>query len=149
MQFQMPPNQPNPMRHYRGIFNGFLAGLLVGALLGWFFHGVVSFFVQFGLVLLLLIPLILIGLFLWRSRRAGTRAGPGAGDRGGMRVYTWGGDRRADGPFGSGPRRSGGPGVRRPDAERESDSSSQRDRQEIIDLEFEEIKRDTDGEKSS
>lgn len=149
MQYQTPPNQPNPIRHYRGIFNGFLAGLIVGMLMGWFFYGLVSFFIRFGLALLLLIPLVLVGLFLWRARRA-ARAGPdGQGPRGGMRVYTWPRHGNAENPFGDDPRNMDGPSFRRSQPESEQNHSSRRDQQEIIDLEFEELKRDVDGERRS
>ena len=58
-----------------------------------------------------------------------------------MRVYTWGNnDPRRGGP--SRPRQSGR------DAESGSDDDSRQNRDEIIDLEYEELKRDADGEKS-
>jgi hypothetical protein len=149
MHYQTPPNQPNPLRNYRGIFRGFLAGLIVGMLVGWFFYGVVSFVVRFGLVLLLLIPLILVGLFLWIARRAVRTGADGQGSRGGMRVYTWPRDGGAETPFGADPRNVGGPSFRRSEPEPDQDTSPRRDQQEIIDLEFEELKRDVDGEKRS
>lgn len=148
MQFQAPPNQPNPLRPFRGIFNGFLAGLIVGVLIGWFFHGVVSLFVRFGLVLLLLIPLVLIGMFLWRSRQAGRAGTQHQNQQGGMRVYTWGNERRSGAPFDVRSRDRAQPSVRRAESEPEPDSSSRKRQEEIIDLEFEELKRDVDGEKS-
>lgn len=44
---------------------GFIGGLLLGVILGWIFQGVVSWIFRFGLVLLLVIPLV--ALFLaWR-----------------------------------------------------------------------------------
>lgn len=149
MQYQNPPNQPNPIRNYRGVFKGFLAGLVIGMLMGWFFYGVVSFFVRFGLVLLLLIPLILVGLFLWRARRLARTGADGQGHQGGMRVYTWPRDGNAETPFRTHPRNAGGPSFRRPQPEPNPDTSPRRDQQEIIDLEFEELKRDVDGEKRS
>lgn len=57
--------------------HGFLAGLILGLLMGWFFHGVISVFVRFGLVLLLLLPLLAIGYLWWRSNRGGRPAGSG------------------------------------------------------------------------
>jgi F0F1-type ATP synthase assembly protein I len=45
---------------------GFIAGLVVGLLLGWLFHGFVGFVVRFGLVVLLLTPLVVIFL-IWRK----------------------------------------------------------------------------------
>ena len=44
---------------------GFLAGVVVGLMLGWIFHGFVGFVVRFGLVVLLLTPLVVIFL-VWR-----------------------------------------------------------------------------------
>jgi len=57
---------------------GVVGGLLVGIILGWFFHGVVSWIVRFGFVLLLLVPLVAVFLF-WRrieGRGASTKEGP-------------------------------------------------------------------------
>jgi hypothetical protein len=48
---------------------GFLAGLIVGVLMGWFFHGVISFVIRFFFVIVLLVPLVL-ALYAWfRFRR--------------------------------------------------------------------------------
>lgn len=47
---------------------GFVAGLLLGLLLGVFFYGVVSFVIRYGVVILLLVPLIWL-FFAWRGRR--------------------------------------------------------------------------------
>ncbi len=38
---------------------GFLAGILVGVFLGWFFHGFVGAFLRVGIAAIVLIPLIL------------------------------------------------------------------------------------------
>jgi len=82
MQYQsfVPPGL---WERTRWIRIAFIAGLAIGLLLGWFFHGIISFFVQFGLVALLLLPLLVIGYLWWRSgRRSRTNAGP-------MTVMTW------------------------------------------------------------
>lgn len=42
----------------------FLVGLVLGVLMGWFFHGVISFVIRLGFVILLLIPLG-IALYFW------------------------------------------------------------------------------------
>lgn len=47
----------------------FLLGLVLGLLLGWLFHGIISLFMQFGLVAVLLLPLLVIGYLWWRSSR--------------------------------------------------------------------------------
>lgn len=61
----------------------FLAGLAVGVMLGWFFHGVISLLVRFGIVLVLLLPLLVIGYFWMRSSRQSR------GGNGGQQVVTW------------------------------------------------------------
>ncbi len=66
MNAQIPQHWWERIRWAR---QGFFAGLLVGVLLGWFFHGFISFVLQFGLVLLLLLPLLVIGWLWWRSAR--------------------------------------------------------------------------------
>ena len=94
----------------------FLAGLLIGVLFGWFFHGVVSIFVRLGFLVLLLIPLIVIGWLFLRSRR-----GPEE-EQSGSRVFTFG-----NLPFGQGP----------PDghaADPFSSAPPRRDQQPVIDL---------------
>ena len=42
----------------------FVIGLVLGLLMGWFFHGLISFVIRLGFVLLLLIPLA-IALYFW------------------------------------------------------------------------------------
>jgi hypothetical protein len=48
---------------------GFVAGLIVGALAGWFFHGVISLIVRFFFVIILLIPFVVALIAWWRLRR--------------------------------------------------------------------------------
>lgn len=48
---------------------GFIAGLVVGVLIGWFFHGVVSLILRLGFVIALLIPLAIVLWLWWRSNR--------------------------------------------------------------------------------
>ncbi|MGC4105606.1 MAG: hypothetical protein QM753_04515 [Thermomicrobiales bacterium] len=48
---------------------GFLAGIVVGILIGWFFHGVVSLIMRVGFVIALLIPLAIVLWLWWRSSR--------------------------------------------------------------------------------
>lgn len=45
---------------------GFLAGIVVGLMLGWFFHGIVGAFVRVSLAALVIIPLILL-FIAWRK----------------------------------------------------------------------------------
>lgn len=60
----------------------FVAGVLVGIILGWFFHQVVSLVMGAGFVLVLLLPLLVIGYLWWRSRSHRTAAQ-------GPTVVTW------------------------------------------------------------
>lgn len=94
----------------------FVAGLIIGVLFGWFFHGVVSLFVRLGFLVLLLIPLFIIGWLSLRSRRGSEEPQPGP------RVFTFG-----NLPFGQGP--SGG----RVD-ESFSSAPPRRDEQPVIEL---------------
>ena len=57
---------PHWWERLKGAQFGFIGGLLIGLLLGWFFHGVISLAVRLGFLVLLLLPLIgaLLGL-LW------------------------------------------------------------------------------------
>jgi F0F1-type ATP synthase assembly protein I len=50
---------------------GFAAGIVVGILLGWFFHGIVSFVVRLGIIALLLIPILIIIWFFLKARSGG------------------------------------------------------------------------------
>ncbi len=54
----------------RWVRYAFAAGLVIGLVLGWAFHAVITFFFRFGLAVLLLVPLFLVVYFLWR-RSAG------------------------------------------------------------------------------
>lgn len=138
MQFQMPPGQ-SWFGQLRGIRNGFIAGLIVGMLIGWFFHELVGFVLALGVALLLLIPLaIVIWYFFFRSR--GETRRQSGGRQGGMRVYTWGSGRGGE-RFTIDPRQQQG----RPASGTESPDNS-RSEEEIIDLEFEELKRRADNE---
>jgi hypothetical protein len=51
----------------------FVAGLLVGVMAGWFFHGLISMAVRFGVVVVLLIPIALLVFMWWRSSRERNR----------------------------------------------------------------------------
>ena len=73
----LPPEWSSRLK---GAQFGFIAGILVGVIFGWIFHSVISLAVQFGLVLFLLIPIIVIGWLWFRSQRA-SRAGQQGPDR--------------------------------------------------------------------
>ena len=47
----------------------FLIGLVMGLVMGWFFHGVISFIIRLGFVILLLIPLAIAVYFWFRLRQ--------------------------------------------------------------------------------
>lgn len=70
----------------------FVGGLLIGLLLGWFFHAVVGLFLRLGIALVILVPLIVIAYLFWRgkSRRSSGFGGP----RGSTEIITWNGDWR-------------------------------------------------------
>jgi hypothetical protein len=68
----------------RGAQFGFIAGLVIGLIFGWFFHGIISLAIRMGVLLLLLLPLIVIGWFWFRSRSASRSTQPSGGN-----VVTW------------------------------------------------------------
>lgn len=83
----MGQQQPNPgglggmlppewSYRVKGAQFGFIAGILIGLILGWIFHSVISFAFQIGLVIFLLIPLVIIGWLWFRSQRAPRAAHP-------------------------------------------------------------------------
>lgn len=88
----------------RWIRFAYIAGLITGVLVGWLLHGVISLVFRFGLVAVLLLPLIVILYLFWRSAR-GNRT---------TTVVTWGGP----GGYanGTGPAATDGDGRIRPDA---------------------------------
>ena len=56
---------------------GFIAGLILGLLAGWFFHGLISFIIRFFFVLVLLVPFVIAVIAWWRLRRqVSTMRGP-------------------------------------------------------------------------
>jgi predicted lipid-binding transport protein (Tim44 family) len=118
----------------RGMRTGFIAGLLVGLLLGWVFHGVVGLVVRLGIVAMLLIPLAVVVWFFFLRRPPA----PASTDEGtGMRVFTW----------------SGGGNERRvtvdPRPKRDAPPAQEpaRSADDIIDIEFEELKRQVDNDR--
>jgi hypothetical protein len=126
------PQPPKPFSI--GLPAGFIAGLIVGLLLGWFFHGVVGLFVRLGFALLLLIPLIIIVWFFFLRNRIRSAA---PDDNDGMQVYTW--------SSGRGRRRETIDPRRQAPSEPESPPARPRD-ENVIDIEFEELKRQVDDE---
>lgn len=55
---------------------GFVAGILIGAVLGWLFHGVIGAAFQMIIVAALLAPFVIAYLFWRRTRRAMTAQPP-------------------------------------------------------------------------
>jgi hypothetical protein len=51
----------------------FIVGTVFGMALGWAFHGLISMAVRFGIVAVLLVPLILLVFMWWRSSRERSR----------------------------------------------------------------------------
>ena len=70
MQFQQFQPNASTLRSFisRRMQISFVVGLLLGIMLGWLFSGVVSAVMRFGLIAVLLIPLILALMFWWRVR---------------------------------------------------------------------------------
>lgn len=79
----------------RWIRLAYVAGLLSGILVGWLLHGIISLVFRFGLVALLLLPLIVILYLFWRSARTNRRT----------TIVTWGGPTGFDN--GTGPATNG------------------------------------------
>jgi predicted lipid-binding transport protein (Tim44 family) len=61
---------PEWSHRLRGAQFGFIAGIVIGLVFGWIFHGIISMAFRFGLLVLLLLPLIIIGWLWFRSQRA-------------------------------------------------------------------------------
>ncbi|HEV2127917.1 MAG TPA: hypothetical protein VGR22_04790 [Thermomicrobiales bacterium] len=134
MQYQQRPPTSFISQQLRGVINGFLAGLVTGVLIGWFFHGFVGLLVRFGFVLILLIPLAFV---VWYFFLRGGGRSP-VGERGdGMQVFTW--------RSGEGPRRFT---VDLPHTPSEGEPERRHRRtqtdDETIDSEFRELKRRVD-----
>jgi hypothetical protein len=51
----------------------FIVGTLFGIAVGWMFHGLISMAVRFGVVAVLLVPLLLLAFMWWRSSRERNR----------------------------------------------------------------------------
>ena len=51
----------------------FIVGTVFGMALGWAFHSVISMVMRFGVVALLLLPLMLLAFMWWRSSRERSR----------------------------------------------------------------------------
>lgn len=84
MQFQPNVRQVRTLISRR-IQLAFIAGLLLGILLGWLFSGVVSAVMRVGIVALLLIPLAIAIYFWWKIREA-SKSGTG-----GATIVSWSG----------------------------------------------------------
>jgi predicted lipid-binding transport protein (Tim44 family) len=78
---------PHWWERLKGAQFGFIAGILIGLIFGWIFHGIISLAVRFGILIVLLLPLIVIGWLWFRSRRP-TQSGPG-GQPMGMQQGSW------------------------------------------------------------
>lgn len=76
-----PPGLWDRTRMLRYAFG---AGIALGIGIGWFFHGVISMIFQFGLVIVLLLPLALLAFMWWRSSRERSRM------QSSMTVVRWG-----------------------------------------------------------
>lgn len=68
---------PEWSQRLRGAQFGFIAGIIIGLIFGWIFHGIISMAFRFGLLVLLLLPLIIIGWLWFRSQRAPRPQNPG------------------------------------------------------------------------
>lgn len=87
---QQPPSpgsflSPEWSHRMKGAQFGFIAGIVIGLIFGWIFHSVISLAFQFGLVLVLLVPLVIIGWLWFRAQRGPRMQGQeGQGPRAGM-----------------------------------------------------------------
>jgi hypothetical protein len=135
MQFQQPSN-PFGLDRYRGVAKGFLAGVVVGAFIGWFFHGLVGMLIRFGFVLVLLIPLALVVWYFFLRQPAAPRQGGGPG---GMQVFTWSSGQGSRG-------RTPGPARQRPNETPPAEPERPARDSDVIDIEFEELKRQVNDE---
>lgn len=77
---------PEWNHRFKGAQFGFIAGIVIGLIFGWVFHGIISFALRFGLLVLLLLPLIVIGWLWFRSQRGGSK---GPQDQGEERAGGW------------------------------------------------------------
>ena len=57
---------------FQWVSYGFIAGIVLGIVLGWLFHGVVGWIFRFGLVALLLVPLVAL-FIVWRRLSSPSR----------------------------------------------------------------------------
>lgn len=80
MQFRTNPSQIRALIPRMTQF-AFVAGLLLGILLGWLFSGVVGAVMRFGFVAVALLLLMAAIFFWWNSRNRPQGEGP--------TVYTW------------------------------------------------------------
>ncbi|MGH2533336.1 MAG: hypothetical protein ACRDJW_13640 [Thermomicrobiales bacterium] len=71
-----PPRSQSSLDRLRPLLYAFVAGLLMGMFIGWFFHGLVGTLVRIVIVLLLVVPFVAAVLF-WLSVRNG-RSRPAA-----------------------------------------------------------------------
>lgn len=60
-----PPSGSQTGRFHWGSY-GFLAGILIGLFMGWFFHGFVGAFVRFAMFALIIVPIVL-AFIAWRK----------------------------------------------------------------------------------
>jgi hypothetical protein len=132
---QQPPSTDTfGFSQLRGLRNGFVAGLIVGMLIGWFFHGLVGLAVRLGFALVLLIPLAIVIWYFFLRRPRGVST---TGSEGGVQVFTW--------SSGQGSRRHT-IDPRQPPETGPAPPAQAPNRDEIIDIEFEELKRQVDDE---
>jgi hypothetical protein len=57
---------------FQWVSYGFIAGVILGLILGWLFHSVVGWIFRFGLVALLLVPLVIL-FIVWRRFSDGSK----------------------------------------------------------------------------
>ena len=80
MHGSQPPPTQSALDRIRPVLYAFVAGLLIGMFVGWFFHGLVGTLVRIVIVLLLVIPFVAAVLF-WMSVRGGhSRPAPPSSD---------------------------------------------------------------------
>lgn len=69
----MQPRPPTPiMERIKYGSYGVVAGLFIGVMMGWMFHGFVSIVVRLGLLLIVILP-VCLAVYFWFKVNAGSR----------------------------------------------------------------------------
>jgi F0F1-type ATP synthase assembly protein I len=72
----MQQPQSSGFDRFRPVLYAFVAGLVIGMFIGWFFHGLVGTLVRIVIVLLILVPFVAAILFWWSVKNRPARPAP-------------------------------------------------------------------------